>query len=84
MAALMRFIFDEACQKGDFVSLSVSLALCPGSHPAFRCLQYGKAERASYIVSHEHDLIEKVENIDCVWAQISKKSEGTRQRNTQI
>ena len=54
MAALMRFILYEACRKGDFVSFSVSLTLCSGSHPAFRRLQYGKAERAW---SHEHDLI---------------------------
>ena len=38
------------------------VASFPGHRPAFRCLQYGKAGRAWYIFSREHDVIEKWQN----------------------
>ena len=39
-----------------------TLASFPVPHPAFRRLQYGKAGRAGYISSREHDVIEKCQN----------------------
>ena len=39
-----------------------SLASFPVPRPAFRRLQYGKAGRAWYIFSREHDVIEKWQN----------------------
>ena len=39
------------------------LASYPVPRPAFRRLQYGKAGRAWYIFSREHDVIEKWQNL---------------------
>ena len=38
-------------------------SLVPRPHPAFRRLQYGKAGRAWYLFSHEHDIIGKLQNL---------------------
>ena len=42
--------------------LRTSLVPCPTPCPAFCRLQYGKAGRAWYIFSREHDVIEKWQN----------------------
>ena len=38
-------------------------SLVPRPHPAFRRLQYGKAGRAWYLFSREHDIISKLRKI---------------------
>ena len=42
-----------------YVSSAAGFSLVPRPRPAFRCLQYGKAGRAWYLFSREHDVIGK-------------------------
>ena len=51
------------CNKADSMFV---LASFPVPRPAFHRLQYGKAGRAWYISSHEHDVIDK-------WQKISER-----------
>ena len=39
----------------------IDTSLIPRPRPAFRRLQYGKAGRAWYLFSHEHDVIGKLQ-----------------------
>ena len=50
------FILSQETQQG---SPYLELSLVPRPRPAFRCLQYGKAWRAWYLFSREHDVIGK-------------------------
>ena len=47
---------------GVHMCLSVGLASYPVPRPAFRRLRYGKAGRAWYIFSRDHDVIKKSQN----------------------
>ena len=48
--------------NGQWLHIQSRIASFPVPRPAFRCLQYGKAGRAWYIFSREHDVIEKWQN----------------------
>jgi len=49
-----------------FIMKFLTISLVPRPHPAFRCLQYRKAQRAWYPFSREHDIIIK-------WSKIQSK-----------
>ena len=50
-------LYSTCCASWQRQHLQIVLSLVPRPHPAFRRLQYGKAGRAWYLFSHEHDVI---------------------------
>jgi len=54
--------YSQCTWDWDLSTSCMGLASFTGPCSAFHCLQYGKAGRAWYLFSHEHDVIDKWHN----------------------